>query len=125
MRNSTRKRIPRTNDYTRTGQRYLLMEQWERDDLVHNFVTKLSECDGAIQERMVWHLLLAEDELGLRVGEGLGISPADVRHLQPLASQDLSPADQERLANLGKTAAGRHRLTMTHWVPNERAVMAK
>jgi catalase len=122
----TRARIPRTNDYTQAGQRYLLMEQWERDDLVHNFVTLLGKCDRAIQERMVWHFLLVEDDLGLRVGEGLGISPDDVRGLSPLASQDLSPADQERLANLGKNGprdvTG---LTMTHCVPNERVAHAK
>jgi catalase len=122
----TRARIPRTNDYTQAGQRYLLLEQWERDDLVHNFVFLLSQCDRAIQERMVWHFLLAEDELGLRVGEGLGITPDDVRGLPPLATQELSPADQERLANLGKNGprdvTG---LTMTHCVPNERVVLAK
>ncbi|MBO4275311.1 catalase [Microbispora triticiradicis] len=118
----TRKRIPRTNDYRQAGQRYLLMEQWERDDLVENFVTMLSQCDRPIQERMVWHLLLVEDDLGLRVGEGLGITPDDVKHLEPLASQDLTDEDRQRLSSLGKNGprdvSG---LKMTHCVPNERA----
>ncbi|REF00185.1 catalase [Thermomonospora umbrina] len=118
----TRKRIPLTNDYEQAGQRYLLMEQWERDDLVGNFVTLLKQCDRRIQERMVWHFLMAEDELGLRVGEGLGISPDDVAHLEPLASQTLTDAERERLAHLGKNGprdvAG---LKMTHCVPDERA----
>ncbi|GII83915.1 catalase [Sphaerisporangium siamense] len=117
----TRKRIPRANDYLQAGQRYLLMEQWERDDLVRNFVTLLSQCARPIQERMVWHLLLVEDELGLRVGEGLGIAPEDVAHLEPLASQDLTEEDRKRLSNLGKNGprdvTG---LSMTHCVPNER-----
>jgi catalase len=117
----TRKRIPRTNDYQQAGQRFRLMEQWERDDLVHNFTTLLSQCVREIQERMVWHFLLVEDELGLRVGEGLGISPADVSHLEPLQSQDLTDEDRTRLANLGKNGprdvTG---LTMTHCVPNTR-----
>jgi catalase len=122
----TRKRIPRTNDYTQAGQRYLLMEQWERDDLVHNFVTLLSECDRAIQERMVWHFLLVEDELGLRVGKGLGITADDVRQLEPLATQELSPDDQQRLANLGKNGARDVTgVTMTHCVPNARVALAK
>ncbi|GIH59848.1 catalase [Microbispora siamensis] len=120
----TRKRIPRTNDYKQAGQRYLLMEQWERDDLVENFVTMLSRCDRPIQERMVWHFLLVEDDLGLRVGEGLGITPDDVKHLEPLASQDLTDEDRERLANLGKNGprdvSG---LKMTHCVPDERATV--
>jgi catalase len=117
----TRKRIPRTNDYTQAGQRYLLMHDWERDDLVRNFVTMLSDCDRAIQERMVWHFLLVEDDLGLRVGEGLGITPDDVSHLEPLASQDLSEEDRTRLTKLGKNGPRDvDGLSMTHCVPNER-----
>jgi catalase len=54
------------------------------------------------------------------VGEGLGISADDVRHLPPLQSQTLTGAEQERLANLGKNGprdvSG---LVMTHCVPNE------
>ncbi|GGQ13274.1 catalase [Streptosporangium pseudovulgare] len=122
----TRKRIPRTNDYAQAGQRYALMEQWERDDLVLNFVTMLSQAERPIQERMVWHFLMVDDDLGLRVGEGLGIGPEDVAHLEPLATQDLSEEELERLSNLGKNGprdvSG---LKMTHGVPNERARMAE
>ena len=118
----TRKRIPRTNDYQQAGERYLLSEQWEKDDLVGNLVGALSQCDRPIQERMVWHWFMAEDELGQRVGDGLGISADDVRHLEPLASQTLSDVEKERAANLGKNGprdvSGR---TMTHCVPNEHA----
>ena len=122
----TRKRIPRTQDYKQAGERYQLSEQWEKDDLVLNLVTLIGQCDRAIQERMVWHLLLCEDELGLRVGEGLGIGVADVRSLKPLASQTLSEEDEQRLANLGnngpRDVSG---LTMTHCVPNEHVVVAQ
>ena len=122
----TRKRIPRANDYKQAGQRYLLMHAWERDDLVENFVTLLSQCDQAIQERMVWHFLLVEDDLGLRVGDGLGITPADVKHLEPLPKQDLTDEDRSRLANLGKNGprdvVG---LEMTHCVPNSREVVTR
>ena len=89
----TRKRIPRTDDYTQAGQRYLLSEQWEKDDLVANLIDGLSQCDRPIQERMVWHLFMAEDELGQRVGEGIGIAPDDVRGLEPLATQTLTEAE--------------------------------
>jgi catalase len=121
----TRKRIPRTNDYQQAGERYLLSEQWEKDDLVANLTGLLSQCDRPIQERMVWHLLLCEDELGLRVGDGLGIGPDAVRHLQPLASQGWGEEEQRRLENLGangpRDVAGR---VMTHCVPNERVAIA-
>ncbi|MFI0356025.1 catalase [Actinomadura sp. 9N407] len=119
----TRKRIPLPNDYLQAGQRYRLLHDWERDDLVKNFIALLSQCDRPIQERMVWHFLLVEDDLGLRVGEGLGIGPGDVVHLKPLASQDLTEEDRKRLSNLGKNGprdvSG---LQMTHCVPNDRAV---
>ncbi|MFC6884525.1 MULTISPECIES: catalase [Actinomadura] len=119
----TRRRIERTNDYVQAGQRYLMMHDWERDDLVHNLITMLSQCDRPIRERMVWHLLLAENDLGLRVGEGLGIAPDQVAGLKPLASQDLTDEDRARLANLGKN--GPRDITglqMTHCVPDDRAV---
>ncbi|MCZ2860355.1 catalase [Blastococcus sp. VKM Ac-2987] len=121
----TRKRIPRTNDYKQAGERYLLSEQWERDDVVANFVDALSQCDRPIQERMVWHLFMAEDEFGQRVGEGLGITADDVRGLPPLQTQTLSEEEQQRAANLGKNGprdvTG---LVMTHCVPNEHVTVA-
>ncbi|MBB3732703.1 hypothetical protein FHR33_008563 [Nonomuraea dietziae] len=49
----TRKHIPRTTDYLQAGQRYLLMQEWERDDLVPTLVANLKQCDRPIQERMV------------------------------------------------------------------------
>ncbi|MGY1503303.1 catalase [Streptomyces sp. QTS52] len=122
----TRKRIPRTNDYVQAGQRYLLMEQWERDDLVRNLTTALTQCDRSVQERMVWHFLLAENDLGSRIGEGLGISAKDVAGLEPLARQDLTDEDRKRLANLGENPPRDVQgLTMTHCVPDERHVVTR
>lgn len=122
----TRKRIPRTNDYLQAGQRYQLMEQWEKDDLVANFVELIGQAARPVQERMVWHFLLCDDELGLRVGEGLGIGVDDVKDLPPLQSQTLSEAELERLRNLG--ANGPRDVTglkMTHVVPNEHVVVER
>jgi catalase len=121
----TRKRISRTNDYAQAGERYQLSEQWEKDDLVFNLVDALSQCDRHIQERMVWHWLLADDELGQRVGDGLGISADDVRALKPLASQGWGEEEQRRLDNLGNNGprdVEGH--VMTHCVPNERDARA-
>ena len=121
----TRKRIPRTNDYAQAGERYLLSEQWEKDDLVANLVGALQQCRREIQERMVWHFFMCEDELGQRVGDGLGITADDVRGLSPLQTQTLSEEEQQRAANLGKNGARDvtgHQ--MTHCVPNEHVVVA-
>ena len=117
----TRKRIPRTNDYQHAADRYQTMEDWERDDLVSNMITLLSQCERQIQERMVWHFFLVDDDYGNRVGEGLGIKAGDVAHLQPLPSQTLTDEDQRRLANLGNNAP--RTLTgqkITGSVPNRR-----
>ena len=102
------------------------MEDWGRDDLVANVVTLLGQCERDVQERMVWHFFLVEDELGDRVGEGLGIKASDVAHLEPLQSQTLSEEDRQRLANLGNN--GRRDvtgLTMTHCVPDEHHVTSR
>jgi catalase len=116
----TRKRIPRTNDYAQAGERFLLSQPWEQDDLVANLVDALAQCDRPIRERMVWHWFMAEDELGRRVGEGLGIDADDVRGLAPLATQTLTEQELERAANLGKNGSRDVTgLTMTHCVPNE------
>ena len=68
---------------------------------------------------------MAEDELGQRVGEGIGTNADDVRGLAPLQSQTLTGAELHRAANLGKNGprdvSG---VVMTHCVPNEREVLA-
>ncbi|MDQ3146646.1 MAG: catalase, partial [Actinomycetota bacterium] len=97
----TRRRVERTNDYQQAGERFQLMMDWERDDLVLNLTTLISECERHTQERMVWHFLLCDDDFGTRVGEGLGIKPGDVSHLQPLPNQSLTELDRKRLASLG------------------------
>ena len=77
------------------------MVGWERDDLINNFVDQLGQCDRHVQERMVWHFYLIDDDFGNRVGEGQGIKAADVAHLDPLPKQQLTDEDQQRLSNLG------------------------
>ncbi|KNC20406.1 catalase [Arthrobacter sp. RIT-PI-e] len=122
----TRKRIPLTNDYLQAGQRYQLLEQWEKDDLVGNFVTLIGQATREVQERMVWHFHLVDDELGARVGEGLGIGVEEVKDLAPLASQTLSEDELARLENLGSNGPRNvDGLTMTHCVPNEHVVVTR
>ncbi|WP_040793721.1 catalase [Nocardia paucivorans] len=121
----TRKHIPRTNDYEQAGQRFQLMHAWEQDDLVTNLVANIGQAARAVQERMVWHFYMCDDELGQRVGEGLGITADDVRDLEPLPSQTLTEEELQRAANLGKNGPRDvEGLQMTHCVPNEREVHA-
>jgi catalase len=122
----TRAKLPRTNDYKQVGEFYTLIDQWEKDEMVANYIGNLSQCDRPIQERMIWHLLIVDTDLGTRVGEGIGISADDVRHLEPLATQVLNDEELARIANLGnnppRDVTG---LVMTHCVPNERDVVAE
>ena len=122
----TRKRIPLTNDYLQAGQRYQLLEQWEKDDLVGNFATLIGQAARAVQERMLWHFYLVDDELGARVGDGLGITLDEIKDLPPLASQTLSDDELMRLKTLGSNGPRDvEGLTMTHCVPNEHVVVTR
>jgi catalase len=119
----TRARIPLTNDYQQAGERYQLQEDWEREELVANLVDKLSGVSRPLQERMVWHFLMADSDYGRRIGEGIGVSVEDVKGLEPLPTQTLSEAEEAWRQNLGanppRDMAG---LVMTHCVPNERDI---
>jgi catalase len=118
----TRAAIPRTNDYKQAGERYLLSEDWEKDELVANLADAINQCPRNIQERMTWHLFMIEDELGARVAELTGIGADDVRHLPPLPKQTLTDAELERARNLGNNPRREVGDVMTHCVPNERDV---
>ena len=93
--------LERRNDYVQPRARYCTMMEWERDDLVHNMIDNLGQCERDVQERMLWHFYLIHDDYGSRVAEGLGLSAADLRHLEPLPGQLLTEEDQQRLRNLG------------------------
>lgn len=73
----------------------------------------------------MWHLFMCEDELGRRVGDGLGIGAGDVRGLPPLRSQTLTEGELERARNLGRNGARDVAgLVMTPCVPNARDEVA-
>jgi catalase len=120
----TRSVIERRNDYAQPRARYCTMQDWERDDLVQNMGDLLGACERDVQERMLWHFFLVHDDYGTRVGQAIGMTADDVRHLAPLAGQVLTDADQSRLQKLGRNgdlidpkAWG----TWTSSVPNHRA----
>jgi catalase len=98
----TRSVIERRNDYIHARGRYCTMMDWERDDLVLNMGTLLGQCERDVQERMIWHLFMVHDDYGSRVGQMIGITADDVRHLPPLSKQVLTDDEKRRLQNLGK-----------------------
>jgi hypothetical protein len=81
----TRSVLERRSDYVQARARYCTMMDWERDDLVLNMGTLLTDCERDVQERMIWHFLLVHDDYGARVGEMIGVTADQVRDLGPPA----------------------------------------
>jgi catalase len=97
----TRSVLERRNDYAQARARYVTMSDWERDDLVLNMGDLLGQCERDVQERMLWHFFLVHDDYGSCVGQALGMTAKDVMGLKPLAKQELTSEEQQRLKNLG------------------------
>ncbi len=94
--------LERRNDYVQARGCYCTIEDWEREDLVANFVDLLGQCERDVQTRMIWHLLLVHDDLGGKAGTGIGVTAADVSSVDPLPGQVLTDDDQRRLKSLGR-----------------------
>lgn len=69
--NLVREKIDRTNDYKQAGERFRMLEDWERDDLILNLVNTLKPVKKHIQDKMVEHFTKCDPEYGRRVAEGL------------------------------------------------------
>ncbi|GED26276.1 catalase X [Brevibacillus agri] len=66
-----RQKIDRTNDFKQAGERYRLMEDWEKDDLIANLTDALLSCDRRIQEKMLDYFFQCDEEYGSRVKQGI------------------------------------------------------
>jgi catalase len=64
---------------------------------------------------MLWHLLLVHDDYGTRVGQAIGMTADDVRHLEPLEGQVLTDEDQKRLQKLGRNGDTIDRTVWGQW----------
>lgn len=63
--------IDRPNNYGQAGDTYRELEDWERDELIHNLSDDLAVCDKTIQDAMVEHFTKADEDYGRRVKEGI------------------------------------------------------
>ncbi len=84
--NLVRQKIDRTNDFKQAGETYRNFEDWERDDLIFNLVTTLSTCDKRIQDKMIEHFTLADEDYGRRVAEGLRANIKDPSDKGPIGA---------------------------------------
>lgn len=66
-----RQKIERTNDFAQAGETYRRHNDAERNDLISNLVSALKDCQPHIQQQMVKHFTLADEDYGRRVAEGL------------------------------------------------------
>ncbi|PIQ20065.1 MAG: catalase [Cytophagales bacterium CG18_big_fil_WC_8_21_14_2_50_42_9] len=88
--NLVRQKIERTNDFKQAGETYRNFEDWEREDLINNLVNTLATCDKRIQDKMVEHFTLADEDYGRRVAEGLRNSAKSMTDKGPIGAT--SPA---------------------------------
>ncbi|MFC6383703.1 catalase-related domain-containing protein [Nesterenkonia lacusekhoensis] len=80
------------------------MNGWERDHLVAELGGMIQQAAPQVQERFLWHLFMIHDDYGTRVGEYIGKTADDVRHLEPLPSQRFTEDETKRLQNLGSNS---------------------
>ena len=59
--------IDRTNNYGQARDRYLTIEEWEREELVNNIAGGLAECDQIVVEKFMEHVYATHEEFGQRV----------------------------------------------------------
>lgn len=69
--NLVRQKLDRTNDFKQAGETYRNFEDWEREDLINNLSNTLAGCDKRIQDKMIEHFTLADEDYGRRVAEGI------------------------------------------------------
>jgi catalase len=78
-----RQKIDRQNNFKQAGERFRMLEDWEREDLITNLVNTLAPVEKHIQEKMVEMFTQCDPEYGRRVKEGLehaakNISPGPI-----------------------------------------------
>ncbi|GAA1144000.1 catalase [Nesterenkonia lutea] len=93
--------LDRRNDYLHARGRYNTMMDWERDELINVLTGMLEQSERDVQERIVWHFFMIHDDYGQRIAKNIGLTVDDVKHLGPLAVQDFTEEEKQRLANLG------------------------
>lgn len=69
--NIVRQKIDRTNDFKQAGERYRMMEDWEREELIANLTDALASCDMRIREKMLHYFMQCDADYGNRIKAGL------------------------------------------------------
>ncbi|MFC7062096.1 catalase [Halobacillus seohaensis] len=65
--------IDRENNFKQAGERYRLLKDWEREDLINNLVNSLKPAHSHIQHKMIQMFSECDEDYGKQVANGLGI----------------------------------------------------
>jgi len=87
-----RQKIERQNNFGQAGERYRMLEDWERDDLINNLVGALKPADKRIQDKMVELFTQCDPDYGRRVAEGLKSGSNGQHNGQPIGSVNANDA---------------------------------
>ncbi|WP_163536119.1 catalase [Gracilibacillus sp. YIM 98692] len=66
-----REAISRENNFGQAGETYRRLNDWERNELISNLVSHLSNCHEMIQKKMIDMCYQCDDNYGKRLEEGL------------------------------------------------------
>ncbi|UOQ95621.1 catalase [Halobacillus shinanisalinarum] len=84
----TKEPIDRENNFKQAGERYRLLEDWERKDLINNLVNSLKPCQSHIQQKMIHLLSQCDEDYGKRVADGLSM---DMDATKEEYSEEITP----------------------------------
>lgn len=62
-----RQPIDRVNNYGQARERYLSVEDWERDEMIGNIAGGLAQCDQIVVDKFLEHVHATHEEFGQRV----------------------------------------------------------
>ena len=66
-----REKIERQNNFKQAGETYRNLEDWEKDDLISNLATSITQATDEIQNRMIDLLTQCDEDYGRRVAEAI------------------------------------------------------
>ncbi|MGG1268935.1 catalase [Priestia aryabhattai] len=89
--NVKKEKIDRTNDFKQAGERYRLLEDWERDELIQNLVDGLKCCHHTVQTKMIELLTQCDFDYGNRVANGIGLLMHDDGSLEIEMGAEMTP----------------------------------
>ncbi|MBB6449174.1 catalase [Geomicrobium halophilum] len=83
-----REAIEHKNDFGQAGETWRRFNDREKDDLISNLVSALSDADESIQKQMIKHMTEADSEYGQRLKEGIENAHTNMNDKQEDAVHD-------------------------------------